>query len=252
MEIKYNGMFAISPIKRIFHNQKTGETTHHSFNDHESLDIRNENIYDLNGNLIKEETQKTYNTLFLLSFDRAHVLFVKKFLDYQFEKTPIKEDFINYLEYGIYPSHIIKGGIKNLMADWIKDKREILKYIPQQTDTKTNKLKVELGKYGFFELSKVKQLSEPNKQRLIELISSNDLPYSIAMIEYLGFIKHLKAEHYTTDYKLFKVVANWFEVNHRAIKGNINVLKEFSKENRKRYTADQQKQTVQKNYEALK
>lgn len=127
MEIKYNGMFAISPIKRIFHNQKTGETTHHSFNDHESLDIRNENIYDLNGNLIKEETQKTYNTLFLLSFDRAHVLFVKKFLDYQFEKTPIKEDFINYLEYGIYPSHIIKGGIKNLMADWIKDKRELLK-----------------------------------------------------------------------------------------------------------------------------
>jgi hypothetical protein len=123
---------------------------------------------------------------------------------------------------------------------------------PRQTETKTDKLKAELSKYGFFELPKVKQLSEPNKQRLIELISTNDLPYSIAMVEYLGFIKHLKVEHFTTDYKLFKEVANWFEVAERAVKGNIYVLNEFSKENRTRYTADQQKQTVQKNYEALK
>jgi hypothetical protein len=123
---------------------------------------------------------------------------------------------------------------------------------PQQTETKTDKLKIELGKYGFFELSKVKQLSEPNKQRLTELINTNDLPYSIAMFEYLGFLKHLKAEHFKTDYKLFKAVANWFEVNERAVKGNIYVLNEISKENRTRYTADQQKQKVQKDYEALK
>lgn len=123
---------------------------------------------------------------------------------------------------------------------------------PQQTETKTDKLKAELGKYGFFELLKVKKLSEPNKQSLVELISTNDLPYSIAMVEYLGFIKHLKAEHFKTDYKLFKAVANWFEVDKRAVKGNIYVLNEFSKENRTRYTADQQKQIVQKNYEALK
>lgn len=135
-------------------------------------------------------------------------------------------------------------------------KTEIQKYLikvsPQQAETKTDKLKIELGKYGFFELSKVKQLSEPNKQRLTELISTNDLPYSIAMFDYLGFLKYLKAEHFTTDYKLFKAVANWFEVAERAVKGNIYVLNEVSKENRTRYTADQQKQTVQKNYEALK
>jgi len=125
-------------------------------------------------------------------------------------------------------------------------------FTPQQTETKTDKLKIELGKYGFFELSKVKQLSETNKQRLAELISTNALPYSIAMFEYLGFLKYLKAEHFTSDYKLFKAVANWFEVTERAVKGNIYVLNKFSKENRTRYTADQQKQTVQKNYEVLK
>jgi hypothetical protein len=148
-------------------------------------------------------------------------------------------------DFGILKKHIAE------QLEYIERNNITVKALPPQ-QTKTDKLKAELGKYGFFELLKVKQLSEPNKQSLVELISTNDLPYSIAMVEYLGFIKHLKAEHFTTDYKLFKAVANWFEVAERAVKGNIYVLNEFSKENRTRYTADQQKQTVQKNYEALK
>lgn len=119
-------------------------------------------------------------------------------------------------------------------------------------ETKTDKVKGELNKYGFFELSMVKQISEPNKQALIELICVNDLPYSIAMLDFTGFLRHLKAQYFTTDYQLFKTVAKWFNVTDRAVKGNINVLKEFSKENRKRYTADQQKQAVQNDYEKLK
>lgn len=129
---------------------------------------------------------------------------------------------------------------------------ELVKITPDKIETKTDKLKSELDKYGFFELSKVKQLSVPSKQSLIELISANGLPYSIAMFEYLVFLKHLKAEHFSTDYKLFKAVAKWLEVTERAVKGNIYVLNEHSKENRTRYTADQQKQTVQKDYEKLK
>lgn len=149
---------------------------------------------------------------------------------------------------------------RKILKEWFNDEKKFIDEItpllkalpPQQAETKKDKLKAELGKYGFFELSKVKQLSEPNKQSLIELISTNDLPYSIAMFEYLGFLKHLKAEHFTTDYKLFKAVAKWFEVAERAVKGNIYVLNEHSKENRTRYTADQQKQTVQKDYEKIK
>lgn len=149
---------------------------------------------------------------------------------------------------------------RKILKEWFNDEKKFIDEItpllkalpPQQNETKTDKLKAELGKYGFFELSKVKQLSEPNKQSLIELISTNDLPYSIAMFEYLGFLKHLKAEHFTADYKLFKVVSKWFEVAERAVKGNIYVLNEHSKENRTRYTADQQKQTVQKDYEKIK
>lgn len=123
---------------------------------------------------------------------------------------------------------------------------------PQPIETKTDKFKSELDKYGFFELPKVKQLSEPNKQSLIELISSNPMPYGIAMFDFLGFLNHLTARHFTTGTKLFKEVAKWFEVADRSVKGNIGVLNEVSGEDRRRYTADQHKQTVQKDYQKLK
>jgi hypothetical protein len=145
---------------------------------------------------------------------------------------------------------------KSLTKKVIKHLKKLDNYgnqtTPPPNEIKTDKLKAELKTYGFFELSMVKQLLEPNKQSLVELISKNGLPYSIAMIEYLGFLKHLKAEQFTTDYKLFKAVADWFKVAERAVKGNVYVLNKKSKENRERYTADQHRQTVQNDYEKLK
>ena len=142
---------------------------------------------------------------------------------------------------------------ENHFNNFINQCNRILKYrIVNPIETKTDKLKTVLSEHGFFELTKVKQLSEQNKQSLVELISTNDLPYSIAMLDYLAFLKHLKAEHFKSDKKLFKAISEWFGTSERAVKGNIYVLNEISKENRTRYTADQQKQTVQKNYEALK
>lgn len=129
---------------------------------------------------------------------------------------------------------------------------EIQSLSPPPAESKTDKLKAKLVKYGFFELPKVKQLSEPNKQSLVELLSTKGLPYSIAMFEYLDFLNHLKVEHFTSGEKLFAGIAKWFEVGERAVKGNINVLNKVSKENRTRYTADQHKEIAEKDYEVLK
>lgn len=125
---------------------------------------------------------------------------------------------------------------------------------PQQTETKIDKLKAVLGNYGFFELSKVKQLSEPNKQSLIELISTNGLPYSIAMFDFLGFLKHIESEHFRTKDKLNKEVAKWFNSDKegRAVKGNISSLSDYSKENKSKYTAHTHKETVIIDYQNLK
>jgi hypothetical protein len=125
---------------------------------------------------------------------------------------------------------------------------------PQQTETKTDKLKAVLGNYGFFELLTVKGLSEPNKQSLIELISTNGLPYSIAMFDFLGFLTHIESEHFKTKYKLNKEVAKWFnsDKDGRAVKGNISSLSDYSTENKSKYTAHTHKETVKKDYQKLK
>lgn len=124
----------------------------------------------------------------------------------------------------------------------------------QQIETKTDKLKSELGKYGFFEISKVKHLTEPNKQYLVELISTNGLPYSIAMFDFLDFLKHIESEHFKTKYKLNREVAKWFDSDKegRAVKGNISTLSDYSRENKSKYTAHTHKETVIKDYQKLK
>jgi hypothetical protein len=124
----------------------------------------------------------------------------------------------------------------------------------QQTETKTERIKAELAKYGFFGLPKVKQLSEPNKQNLVELISANGLPYSIAMFDFLGFLRHIETEHFKTKFKLNKEVAKWFNSDKegRHVKGNISVLSDFSRENKDKYTAHLHKEKVNTDYQNLK
>lgn len=169
------------------------------------------------------------------------------------------KDRLFNLDYQILIAHFNESIFNDLLSRYevinetFKEITPLLKALPiQQTETKTEKLKTQLGKYGFFELTKVKQLSEPNRQSLVEFISKNDLPYAIAMLHYLDFLKHLKVEHFITDYEVFRNVAVWFEVGERTVKGNFLVLNEVSKENRQRHTAYLHKERVIKDYETLK
>lgn len=131
--------------------------------------------------------------------------------------------------------------------------REFLKNklsAPQQTETKTDNLKAELGKYGFFELPMVKQLSEPSKQNLIEKISTNKMPYGIAMFDFLGFCEYLDREQ-GTKYKANKILSRLY--NAKAKDGT------SAKHNRRslfkplsRYKACEYKETVKNDYQNLK
>jgi hypothetical protein len=120
--------------------------------------------------------------------------------------------------------------------------------------TKSEKLQSELDKYGFFELELVKQLSQINKERLMDFINSNKLPYRIALFDYLDFFLHLEKEHFKTKDQLYKGVSKWLEadVSGRTVKGNISSLLEYSGENKDRYTAHIHKETVKEDYQKLK
>jgi hypothetical protein len=125
---------------------------------------------------------------------------------------------------------------------------------PEAKKAKSDKLKAKLKKYGFYKLTSVNQLSEMNKQKLVELINSKPLPYRIAMFDNLGFLRYLAKEHFLIKHKLYKEVSLWFnsDKDGRAVKGNISSLLPNTTENLNRYTAHNYKETVKKDYENLK
>ncbi|MCA6361698.1 MAG: hypothetical protein IM638_01555 [Bacteroidetes bacterium] len=153
---------------------------------------------------------------------------------------------------------------RKILKEWLEDEKKFFKELapllsqsiavnqnPKQ-ETRAEKLSKIFAQHGFNELDKVKNLSEPNKIKLVELIAQNKIPYIVAMLDFLGFFTLLKKDYFGSDDKLYKSMSKWFDCDERAIKGNKAVLNEISKEDRKRYTADQQKETVKKDYEKLK
>jgi len=122
----------------------------------------------------------------------------------------------------------------------------------EKQETKADRLKVELTKYGFFELPKVQALSELNQNKLIELLGSKGMPYSMAMFKHLEYITYLNRVHFNTSKNRDKEIANWFGKAQRTIKGNILVLNSKSTEDRSRYTSDQFIEIVKTDYEKLK
>ncbi len=151
---------------------------------------------------------------------------------------------------------------RKMLKKWYADEKRFIDELipilkpapPKQTETKADKLKIVFGKYGFFDLPMVKQLTAENKEKLVELISSNELPYCIAMFDYLGFLKHLEKNHLQTKYKLNKEIGKWLnsDKDGRAVKGNISSLLKNTTENKERYTAHLHKETVQNDYQKLK
>ncbi|MDP1746205.1 MAG: hypothetical protein Q8L90_11540 [Bacteroidota bacterium] len=151
---------------------------------------------------------------------------------------------------------------RNILQEWFKDEKKfideispVMKELPTPpVETKTDKLKNTLCKFGFLNLPMVKDLTPQQQEQIIVLLSSNKLPYQIAMIDYLGFIKYIEKEHFQAKYKLHKELSKWFDSDKegRAVKANISCLLENSTENKNRYTAHLHKETVKKDYEQLK
>ena len=118
--------------------------------------------------------------------------------------------------------------------------------------TKSEELKVNLIKYGFFELPKVKVLSPKNQSKLFEKLNTNVSPYIIAMFDYLGFLKHLTMEYSMTKAKINDTIGKMLDIDPRTVKGNINVLTDYSEEKKVRYTSHKHKETVINDYNLLK
>lgn len=109
----------------------------------------------------------------------------------------------------------------------------------------------EVQKYNFTSLPKMAAIKGNKQSILITKTLSHDLPYVIAMLDYLGYPKYLKDNYNLNKEQIYKHVATALGVSNRQVKGNFLVLKEGSNENTTRYSSFQFKTAVKDDYETL-
>ena len=114
------------------------------------------------------------------------------------------------------------------------------------------KLRSDLNARDFYKLKLVKELSDPAKEKLIWFINNNELPYQVAMFDFLGFIDFYEKEYGYSRVVIYRKIAEILTVSPRMVKGNYLVLQDFSKEDRKRYTSYKYREQVIKDYQMLK
>lgn len=147
-----------------------------------------------------------------------------------------------------------------ILKKWFKSEKNFIEEIAPFTNkqiepkakyepTKAQILENKLNQYNFDSLDKV---TENNKTSLINKIANSDLPMQIAYLDYLGFINHLNNNHSSSGVALHKLIADILKTTERAVRGNINGIRNIKSTDRKRYTAYQHQENVEKHYATLK
>jgi len=208
--------------------------------------------------ILEQQKIKLENSTFQSEIDEVKLLSEKAVKDFK-QKLMLSFTNENYQTktIGLMPIHYnyAIGLIEyEKLYNSAKNKSDDISLPPQPIKTKADILKEQLSQYGFFELEKVKTLSEQSKVSIIEKIAESGLPYAIAMFDYLQYIPYLEKKHFDSKYKLNREVSKWFDSDKegRAVKGNISSLLKNTTENKDRYTAYKHEENVKKDYEQLK
>ena len=117
-------------------------------------------------------------------------------------------------------------------------------------ERKIDKFENELGNNGFFDLPMVNSLSASNKEKLVSLISSNKMPYGIAMFNFLGFCEYLDGKigtKYKSNHFLSKLYNGNAKDGTKARHERNSLIKKNS-----RHTSYLHIETVKKHYQQLK
>jgi len=122
---------------------------------------------------------------------------------------------------------------------------------PERLSMKIDRHVIEdqLRKLNFLDLKLVKDLEVEKIKELIKILIQNKLPYQIAMLDFLGFLKYLEESHFRTKLELHKALALIFKSHERAVRGNINNLVSIKE---KRYTSHIHMEIVKRDYLLLK
>lgn len=177
-----------------------------------------------------------------------HYFYVLLFNEIQKVCFSFKIPFLKLCRELWFPLNVIDTEISDNTERFLRSKRHQDETVPSAFE----KLRSDLLLKGFNDLRSVKPLSEPAREKLITLLHENELPYQVAMLDYLGYFNYLATEYGLSKNKCYKKVGELLGVAARSVKGNNLVLKDYSREDRQRYTSHKYKDQVKNDYMMLK
>lgn len=253
LEINLDWLIDIIPLKRMPSHER-GEIV---WMDYEAIEPYREMCYGAIKELVDDVTQPEEIDRYRHLYNKINIVIELFSSSTEIINANMTAFFVNDDNYFRYCENWYKLIYNELLIvqRHFNNKFDALKQqIPSPVKSKVDDLRDHISPYGFFDLQKLASLSEEGKGNLIQMICDNDLPYAIAMFDYLGFIDHLKKHYIDTSTKLNEVISKWFNSDRagRAVKGNINVLSENSNEHKGRYTAWKHKEIVITDYKQLK
>lgn len=110
----------------------------------------------------------------------------------------------------------------------------------------------EVANYNFTGLPKVAALTDQYQTRLIRHMLGEGVPYTVAMLDFLGYPTYLKTTYRMNKEQMYKHVSKALDpVAVRTIKGNFLVLNPDSNEDKDKYTSWTYDEEVEKYYKSL-
>lgn len=169
------------------------------------------------------------------------------------KQIQLEDIYIQYLKIAVPDTIHISSAPHNLTVKETNTQKIDLDAEIERMPTNAQLFVNEIKPYGFLELPKLLDIPENNRALFITHIIGQPVPYIAAMMNLLGYPKHLKAEYNFTVEKVCKHLGKALNgVSARQIKGNLNILKPSSKEDPNRYTSQQYITDVEKDYQKYK
>jgi len=124
-------------------------------------------------------------------------------------------------------------------------------YAVQYAQDKYNVFMEKVSPYRFMELPKYSVLDQLAQNRLTKELIENPVHYSVAMLNFLGYLDYLKKTYSLSKEKIYKHISQALKTDERTVKGNCLVLNPNSKEDRYKYQADEYSKKVEQDYNII-
>lgn len=201
-----------------------------------------------------------YEMTYIFNYaQQAYIRFAVEFQTHFIDFIPEEKKITPELVYNEYLHMPIPDALPVRIGNTVEAIPKPDKPVPVSLDVEIEKMPTnaqifgnEVQKYDFTSLPSLSGLRSNQISLLITKMLGNNLPYVVAMLDFLKYPEHLKSKYSMNKTQIYNHIAKALNgVSQRQVKGNFLVLNKGSQEDGSRYSAHQFKEQVKEDFNEL-